>query len=139
MAVHGDRSQVVHSSVRPEVAPPDPDTANGKDGYGFDNLKWRDFTDQWFEENPRYIVEPYGGISALARAMAEADGNVKPYTDYKSTAKEYFDDFRGMHEEDDGGDSITLEELREMGEPLYIDGKPLPPDPSRTIRPQGRK
>ena len=58
-----------------------------------DPLKWQKFTDHWFEVNPQYIMEPYGGISHLARDMAKADG-AEDHKAYKSTAKGYFDDFR---------------------------------------------
>ena len=57
--------------------------------------KWREFTDRWFEAHPQFLSEPYGGISALARSMAHADGRTDDWPSYKSTAKEYFDAFVG--------------------------------------------
>ncbi|MCB0159206.1 MAG: DUF87 domain-containing protein [Caldilineaceae bacterium] len=55
--------------------------------------KWREFTDRWFEAHPQFLSEPYGGISALARAMAHADGRPDDGSNYKSVAKTYFDAF----------------------------------------------
>lgn len=42
--------------------------------------KWEEFSAQWIVDNPD------GGPSALARAMWDADGQIKPYTNYKSEA-----------------------------------------------------
>lgn len=97
----------VRSSVRPEVAPPHPGTMNGMNAAEDDARKWQDFTDRWFEANPRYIAEPYGGISALARAMAEAEGQ-PDHNPYKSTAKEYFD--RGLGDIHRAIDAMTAKE-----------------------------
>ena len=83
----------VREAVRPEVDSPPPPSVNGTNGGGDVAPKWREFTDRWFEQNPIYINEPYGGISALARAMAVSDG-VQEWENYKSTAKNYFDAFR---------------------------------------------
>ena len=60
------------SAFHPEV-----DTPVGNDGNG---NKWEAFALDWRYQNPS------GGPSALARAMCEADGNVKDYTAYKSEA-----------------------------------------------------
>lgn len=97
--VRDDRSQPTEGGSSPEVPPSPLVAVNGMNGASVSApAKWQDFTDQWFCENPQYISEPYGGISALARAMAENDGGGRPYTDYKSTAKQYFDEFRAGFE-----------------------------------------
>lgn len=57
--------------------------------------KWGEFTDQWFGKNPIYFTNPEGGLSNLARAMAEAqEGDTRNYRNYVSTAKQYFDRVR---------------------------------------------
>lgn len=72
----------------PAQRPPKPESES--------EAKWREFTDRWFEAHPQFLSEPYGGISALARAMAHEDGRPEDWPAYKSTAKEYFDAF--LHE-----------------------------------------
>lgn len=61
----------------PEVDHPDPEAGNG--------YKWEAFVRDWRRNNPN------GGPSALARAMRDADGNVKPHTSYKSEAARRLD------------------------------------------------
>lgn len=85
------RKLITGGDTEPDAAPiasasypaPDPEP----------QAKWKDFTDRWFEANVQYLAEPYGGISALARAMSQADGRPDEWAAYKSTAKEYFDAF----------------------------------------------
>lgn len=61
---------------------PNPVHSGGGNGNGNNERqnKWEDFARQWLANNPD------GGPSALARAMWEADGRIKEYTDYKSEA-----------------------------------------------------
>lgn len=69
--------------------PPNPIYSNGHSGNGNGNSerdrKWAAFARDWFANHPN------GGPSALARAMWEADGRVKEYTDYKSEAARRLD------------------------------------------------
>lgn len=58
-----------------------PSQADGNEGTDSPGgRKWEDFARAWIAQNPD------GGPSALAKAMAAVDGNIKPYTDYKSEA-----------------------------------------------------
>ena len=75
-----NRSRVTVPNPVPEpvsVFRPEVDTPTGNDGNG---NKWEAFARDWRDQHPS------GGPSALARAMCEADGNVKDYTAYKSEA-----------------------------------------------------
>lgn len=85
----------------PEVDPP---TGNGgNDGNG---NKWEAFARDWRDQNPT------GGPSALARAMCEADGNVKDWMNYKSEAKRRLD---AIDVERPSHPATALETLRAMG------------------------
>lgn len=78
-----NRSHVAVPDPVPEpvsVYVPEVDTLAGNAGNDGNGNKWEAFARDWRDQNPT------GGPSALARAMCEADGNVKPYTDYKSEA-----------------------------------------------------
>lgn len=85
------------------VYPPPPVTVPVSTVDGNEAHKWADFVDQWNASNPD------GGPSALARAMADADGNIKPYTDYKSEAARRLDALRVK-----GSNSIA-DQLRAQG------------------------
>ena len=56
--------------------------------------KWDDVTAAFFTQRPELLTGPARGIVDLARAMAEADGGIKPHTAYKGIAHTYFHAFR---------------------------------------------
>lgn len=80
---------------RPPVPPPSHETngANERDERELAN-KWEEVTADFFRSHPDYLTGPARGISELARAMAEADGEAKPYTAYKGIAHTYYHNFR---------------------------------------------
>lgn len=57
--------------------------------------KWDDVTAAFFVARPELLTGPARGIVDLARAMAEADGGIKPHTAYKGIAHTYYHAFRG--------------------------------------------
>lgn len=56
--------------------------------------KWDEVTAAFFVARPELLTGPARGIVDLARAMAEADGGVKPHTAYKGIAHTYYHRFR---------------------------------------------
>lgn len=69
--------------------------------------RWNEVVMAWFLANPQALTGPARGISDLARAMADAEGNVKPYENYKGIAHKLYHDFR--------------KDVRVGGQPLGVD------------------
>lgn len=88
----GERS---HHATNGAVAPfvVETNTANEHDEPGAAN-KWEDVTASFFAAHPDYLTGPARGVTDLARAMADADSNIKPHTAYKGIAHTYYHAFR---------------------------------------------
>lgn len=74
-----ERGECVH----PEVDTPPDERMNATNATN--GLKWEAFTKDWL------LANPDGGPSALARAMATAEGYIKDYTAYKGEAARMLD------------------------------------------------
>lgn len=87
----GERS----SSPTPPTPPPSHETNGANERYERELAnKWEEVTADFFRSHPDYLTGPARGITDLARAMAEADGEAKPYTAYKGIAHTYYHNFR---------------------------------------------
>lgn len=61
--------------------------------------KWQTLIENWFGENPQALNGPARGITDIARRMAAAEGNVKPYDNYKGVASQLFHAYRDNRSE----------------------------------------
>jgi hypothetical protein len=88
------RPMLVDSTATPVTAPAQPLKPWVVSPPVDDPKRWQSVVDQWFAQHPEALVGEAKGITDLARAMAQAEGNVRPYADLKSTAFTLYHEFR---------------------------------------------